>query len=60
MCVRDTLPEDEGQIASFTMLDGENPYWAGGLPIADADNDPEGLFAFVDGSEGGDRRCRPR
>ena len=46
----DTLAEDTGQIDSFTVYDGEDPYEAPGLPLPITDNDPAGTTAFVDGS----------
>ncbi len=46
----DTLAEDTGQIDSFTVYDGEDPYEAPGLPLPITDNDPAGTTVFVDGS----------
>ena len=46
----DTLPQDEGQIVSFTVFDGDTPFPASGLPKPIADGDPEGTFAITDGS----------
>ncbi len=46
----DTLPDDEGEIHSFTVYDGEDPYPAPGLPRPIADADPEGTTVLVDGS----------
>jgi subtilisin-like proprotein convertase family protein len=50
----DTLAADTGEIHSFTVYDGTDPYEAPGLPVPIADNDPEGTTVVVDGSgEGG-------
>ncbi|MCB9372997.1 MAG: hypothetical protein H6518_09465, partial [Microthrixaceae bacterium] len=46
----DTLPQDEGQIVSFTVFDGDTPYPASGLPTPIADADPSGTFAITNGS----------
>ncbi len=46
----DTLPQDEGQIVSFTVFDGDTPFPALGLPKPIADADPSGTFAITDGS----------
>ena len=46
----DTLPQDEGQIVSFTVFDGDTPYPALGLPKPIADADPSGTVAITDGS----------
>ncbi len=48
----DTLADDEGQIVSFTVFDGDTPFPASGLPKPIADADPNGTFAFTDGSTG--------
>jgi subtilisin-like proprotein convertase family protein len=52
----DTLAADTGEIHSFTVYDGTDPYEAPGLPLPIADNDPAGTTAVVDGSgeNGGD------
>lgn len=46
----DTLPQDEGQIVSFTVFDGDTPFPALGLPKPIADADPEGTFAITNGT----------
>lgn len=46
----DTLAEDTGQIDSFTVYDGQDPYDAVGLPRPITDNDPAGTTVVVDGS----------
>ena len=46
----DTLAQDEGEIVSFTVFDGDTPYPATGLPKPIADADPDGTFAITDGS----------
>ncbi len=46
----DTLPQDEGQIVSFTVFDGDTPFPALGLPKPIADADPDGTFAITNGS----------
>jgi subtilisin-like proprotein convertase family protein len=46
----DTLAQDEGEIVSFTVFDGDDPYPATGLPKPIADADPNGTFAITDGS----------
>jgi subtilisin-like proprotein convertase family protein len=46
----DTLQADTGEILSFTVYDGTDPYDAPGLPLPIADNDPAGTTAIVDGS----------
>lgn len=46
----DTLPQDEGQIVSFTVFDGDTPFPASGLPKPIADGDPSGTFAITNGS----------
>lgn len=49
----DTIPQDEGQIVSFTVFDGDTPFPALGLPKPIADADPAGTFAITDGSTDG-------
>ena len=46
----DTLAEDTGEILTFTVYDGEDPYDAPGLPLPITDNDPAGTTVVVDGS----------
>jgi subtilisin-like proprotein convertase family protein len=51
----DTLAQDTGEILTFTVYDGTDPYDAPGLPLPIADNDPAGTTVVVDGSgEGSD------
>ena len=46
----DTAAQDEGRIVAFSVVDGDNPYVAGGLPQPIADNDPTGTTVFIDGT----------
>jgi subtilisin-like proprotein convertase family protein len=56
----DALAQDTGEILTFTVYDGTDPYDAPGLPLPIADADPEGTTVFVDGSgEGPDNGDLP-
>ena len=49
----DTLQADTGEILTFTVYDGTDPYAAPGLPLPIADNDPSGTTVVVDGTGDG-------
>jgi subtilisin-like proprotein convertase family protein len=48
----DTLRLDTGQVVDFTVYDGDTPYRAENVPVPIPDNDPEGVYIFVNGGAG--------
>lgn len=49
LTVADTLPEDEGVLLGYTVMDGTNRYPAPGLPVPIPDADPAGIRVAVGG-----------